>query len=40
MRQLLLAAHLILIALGTGMSFSQLVNINLAKSQSGDMATR
>ena len=38
MRQLLLAAHLILIAMGTGMSFSQLVNISLAKSQSGDIA--
>jgi uncharacterized membrane protein len=38
MRDFLLAAHLILIALGTGMGFSQLVNIALAKSQSGDMA--
>ena len=38
MRQALLSAHLILIALGTGMSFSQLVNIALAKTQSGDMA--
>ena len=38
MRSVLLAAHFILIALGTGMSFSQLVNIALAKSQSGEMA--
>jgi uncharacterized membrane protein len=38
MRQAMLAAHLILIAIGTGMSFSQLVNISLAKTQSGDMA--
>ena len=38
MEKLLLIAHLILIAMGTGMSFSNFVNIRLAQGQSGDIA--
>jgi uncharacterized membrane protein len=36
MVQLLLAAHLILIAMGTGMSFSNLVNLRLAHRTTGE----
>ena len=36
MPQLLLAAHLILIAMGTGMSFSNLVNVRLARGETGE----
>jgi uncharacterized membrane protein len=36
MAQLLLAAHLILIAMGTGMSFSNLVNVRLARGETGE----
>jgi uncharacterized membrane protein len=38
MLNLLLMAHLILIAMGTGMSFSNFVNIRLSQGQSGDIA--
>ncbi len=38
MEKLLLIAHLMFIAMGTGMSFSNFVNIRLAKGQSGDIA--
>jgi uncharacterized membrane protein len=38
MEKLLLIAHLILIAMGTGMSFSNFVNVRLAQGQSGDIA--
>jgi uncharacterized membrane protein len=36
MRQLLLIAHLILIAMGTGMSFSNLVNVRLSQGEQGE----
>src|SRR5687768_4911644 len=36
MAQILLMAHLILIAMGTGMSFSNLVNAQLSQSEQGD----
>ena len=38
MEKLLLIAHFILIALGTGMSFTNFVNVRLAQAQSGDIA--
>ncbi len=38
MKQLVLMAHLVLIAMGTGMSFSNLVNMRLSRTQSGDVA--
>jgi uncharacterized membrane protein len=38
MEKLLLIAHFILIALGTGMSFTNFVNVRLAQGQSGDIA--
>jgi uncharacterized membrane protein len=36
MTQLLLMAHLILIAMGTGMSFSNLVNVRLSQGEQGE----
>jgi uncharacterized membrane protein len=38
MERLLLIAHLILIAMGTGMSFSNFVNVRLAQGQTGGIA--
>jgi uncharacterized membrane protein len=38
MEKLLLIAHLMFIAMGTGMSFSNFVNVRLAKGQTGDIA--
>ncbi len=38
MKQIVLIVHLILIAMGTGMSFSNLVNMRLSRSQTGDIA--
>lgn len=38
MKQLVLMAHLILIAMGTGMSFSNFVNVRLSRNQSGEVA--
>jgi uncharacterized membrane protein len=38
MEKLLLIAHLIFIAMGTGMSFSNFVNVRLAEGQTGDIA--
>jgi uncharacterized membrane protein len=36
LRQFLLMLHLVLIAMGTGMSFSNLVNVRLSRKQHGD----
>lgn len=36
MRQVLLMLHLVLIAMGTGMSFSNLVNVRLSRKEQGD----
>ncbi len=38
MRQFVLTSHIICIALGTGMSFSNLVNVFLAQGRKGDFA--
>lgn len=38
MKLIVLMAHLILIAMGTGMSFSNLVNMRLSRTQTGDVA--
>jgi uncharacterized membrane protein len=38
MKQLVLMAHFILIAMGTGMSFSNFINVRLGRKETGDKA--